>query len=67
MAPAPVKLNEQNLPPVFEGFDGLETLFNGVQPREDLSLCFVCLRWASGDPDCVAGRSCDLQRTLAEV
>ncbi|MBZ5724534.1 MAG: hypothetical protein LAP87_06010 [Acidobacteriia bacterium] len=55
------------MPPVFEGFDGLETLFNGVQPREDLSLCFVCLRWASGDPDCVAGRSCDLQRTLAEV
>jgi hypothetical protein len=31
---------------------------------EDLSLCFLCMRWAAGDPSCRPGHRCDLQLVL---
>ena len=50
-----------------EFLNDLETLYQPreAQAREDLSLCFVCLKWAAGNPDCLALRSCNLQRELA--
>jgi hypothetical protein len=50
------------IPAVLENFDRLETLFNHEErAEEDLSLCFVCLRWTTGDENCRRG-ACELQR-----
>jgi hypothetical protein len=52
-------------PAVFDqGWERLEALFPASEPevREDLSLCFVCLRWTSGDHCCRTGAPCELQR-----
>jgi hypothetical protein len=53
---------DQGLPVVREGFDRLETLFP-AEPRtdKDFSLCFLCLRWTTGDEDCRRGYPCDLE------
>ncbi len=43
---------EQILPPVFENSKAPKSGFatGGQQTQEDLSLCFLCMRWAAGDP-----------------
>jgi hypothetical protein len=45
---------------------GPETPRHASEPavREDLDLCFVCLRWASADTRCLSGMRCDYQRLL---
>jgi len=56
---------DQGVPPLLENFDRLETLFSGEgRAGEDLSLCFVCLRWTTGDEGCRRGYRCDLQLAL---
>ncbi len=57
---------EQILPPVFEVFKAREKGFTsgGQETQEDLSLCFLCMRWAAGDPDCRSVHRCDLQLVL---
>ena len=58
-------LQDQGLPAVLESFEALETLFNrGARADEDLSLCFVCLRWTTGDEGCRRGYRCELQLAL---
>ena len=32
--------------------------------RDDLSLCFLCLRWTTDDPACRKGIRCELQLAL---
>jgi hypothetical protein len=34
------------------------------QPRDDLSLCFLCLRWSTGDEVCRNGARCEMQVKL---
>jgi hypothetical protein len=48
---------------VWDGFDRLEALFPS-RADEDLSLCFVCLRWTTGDEGCRRGDRCELQLAL---
>jgi hypothetical protein len=57
---------DPTLPIFFEGFERLETLFpnSEMEPPEDLSLCFVCLRWTTGSPDCRAGHRCDVRLAM---
>jgi len=55
---------EKIVPPVFQGFDALEALFPSGGPEEDLTTCFVCMRWTAGYPDCRLGNKCDLQPAL---
>jgi hypothetical protein len=53
--------------PAFDGgLDQLDALFQirGKPAREDLDLCFLCLRWSSGDADCRNGVRCDMQQQL---
>ncbi len=53
--------------PVFDrDIDRLETLFRTCEHpvRDDLSLCFLCLRWSSGDEDCRNGVRCAMQLEL---
>lgn len=49
-----------------EGLDDLgDSLLSVEEPaRDDLSLCFLCMRWCSGDPRCKAGIRCEYQITL---
>jgi hypothetical protein len=48
--------------PAVLDFDRLETVFNHEErAEEDLSLCFVCLRWTTGDENCRRGYGCELQ------
>lgn len=58
-------LADQNLRIFLQGIDNLDNLFR-CEPstNEDLSLCFVCLRWTTGDEDCRRGHRCDLQKAL---
>lgn len=57
-------LIQEGPPALLENFDRLETLFGGeVRVGEDLSLCFTCLRWTTGDENCRRGYSCELQST----
>jgi hypothetical protein len=54
----------QALYPVLDrGLDRLETLFQICEEpvRDDLNLCFLCLRWSSGDEDCRNGVRCAMQ------
>jgi len=58
-------LPDQNLQAFLQGIDNLENLFRSEPSKnEDLSLCFVCLRWTTGDEDCRRGHRCDLQKAL---
>ncbi len=53
--------------PVFDGdLSRLDTLFQSCEKpaRDDLSLCFLCLRWSSGDEDCRNGVRCAMQLEL---
>ena len=60
-----VSLQDQGFPGVLGNFEALETLFNrGARADEDLSLCFVCLRWTTGDEGCRRGDRCELQHTI---
>ena len=57
-----IPLPEQSVPIPTEGFDRLETLFHReALMEEDLSLCFMCLRWTTGDEGCRRGYRCELQ------
>ncbi len=60
---------EQILRPVFEVSKAPEKRFTsgGQETQEDLSLCFLCMRWAAGDPDCRSGHRCDLQLVLDKL
>ena len=45
-----------------ENLDSLERLLDGRgRVDEDLSLCFLCLRWTTGDEGCRRGDRCELQ------
>ncbi len=53
--------------PVFDGgANRLDTAFQVCEKpaRDDLSLCFLCLRWSSGDEDCRNGVRCAMQLEL---
>jgi hypothetical protein len=55
-------LTDQGVPALLENFDRLDTLFRDEKlVDEDLSLCFTCLRWTSGDENCRRGYRCELQ------
>ena len=61
----PLPLADQTLQSFREGLDSLDTLFRSEPiATEDLSLCFMCLRWTTGDEDCRRGHRCDLQKAL---
>ena len=53
---------DEGMRDLMEGFERLETLFDR-KPREDedLSLCFLCLRWSTGDESCRREYRCELQ------
>jgi hypothetical protein len=55
--------------PFLEGPDMIETPFpiRAREMRDDLSLCFLCMRWSAGDKDCRAGKRCDYQMMLDEL
>jgi hypothetical protein len=56
------------LPPFLEGPQMLMPFpIRAQETRDDLSLCFLCMRWSAGDPDCRAGKRCDYQRMLDEL
>jgi hypothetical protein len=60
-----LSLQDQGFPGVLGNFEALETLFSrGARADEDLSLCFVCLRWTTGDEGCRRGYRCELQDAL---
>jgi hypothetical protein len=65
----PAELSDFSLPASTEGFDGIEMLYQpGDTPvRDDLSLCFLCLRWTSGDHDCRSGIRCKYQLMLDDL
>lgn len=47
--------------PAVLNFDSLGALFQRGSPAdEDLSLCFMCLRWTTGDEGCRRGDRCEL-------
>jgi len=53
---------------LLEEFDSLERLFDGSgRMDEDLSLCFLCLRWTTGDEGCRCGYLCERQLKLDEL
>lgn len=54
---------EDTSAPSFDGFENLDGLVQEADStsRQDLSLCFVCMKWASGDPECRIGNACELQ------
>ena len=63
-----LSLADQNLRAFVEGLKNLESLFRCEQiTSEDLSLCFMCLRWTTGDEDCRRGHRCDLQKALDKL
>jgi hypothetical protein len=57
---------DPNLPILFEGFEAMETLFQNSElaPAQDLSLCFVCLRWTAGSPECRPGHRCEVRLAM---
>ncbi len=56
---------DQGLTALVENFDRLETLFpDGVHAEKDLALCFVCLRWTTGDEGCRRGDPCELEAAV---
>jgi len=47
--------------PAVLNFDSLEALLQrGSHTDEDLNLCFMCLRWTTGDEGCRRGDRCEL-------
>ena len=56
-----LSMDNQGARAFVEGFDRLEALFQRQVRDEDLSLCFVCLRWTTGDEGCRRGDRCTLQ------
>jgi hypothetical protein len=56
----------ESLPPFMDAIDNPEIplLIGAREARDDMSLCFLCMRWSAGDPDCSAGKRCDYQITL---
>ena len=63
MTQAPV--TDPGLSALQDSFHRLETLFHrDGRSDEDLSLCFVCLRWTTGDEGCRRGDRCELQLAL---
>jgi hypothetical protein len=60
--------SDEDLMPPFEGFKALDDVFQNQETsgkRDDLSVCFVCLRWTSGDPNCRLGNECDVRKSCA--
>jgi hypothetical protein len=59
----------ETFPPFLEGSDMLETSLpiRAQKTRDDISLCFLCMRWSAGDPDCRAGKRCTYQAVLDEL
>lgn len=56
-----VPFTDPGVEPVLS-FDALEALFQREsRADEDLSLCFMCLRWTTGDEGCRRGDRCELQ------
>lgn len=54
MTPKP--LTDPGALTLLENLDSLERLFDGRgRVDEDLSLCFLCLRWTTGDEGCRRG------------
>ena len=61
----PEVLENQSLP-ILSGLDGLESFsqMGEVPLRDDMALCFVCMRWASHDEECRRGVRCEYQLAL---
>lgn len=61
----PAVLEKQSLP-TFSGLDALESFsqMGEVPVRDDMALCFVCMRWASHDEECRLGVRCEYQLAL---
>jgi hypothetical protein len=61
----PAVLEKQSLPTP-SGLDSLEAFsqMGEVPVRDDMALCFVCMRWASGDGECRRGVRCEYQLAL---
>lgn len=53
---------QPGIPALADEFDRLVDLFpEEPGSEEDLSLCFLCLRWTTGDEGCRRGYRCELQ------
>lgn len=64
----PIRLTDPGASALLENFDSLEKLFDGRgRVEEDLSLCFLCLRWTTGDEGCRRGDRCELQLGLDQL
>ena len=58
---------EEGVTALVDEFDRLDTLFqSGVASDKDLSLCFVCLRWTTGDEGCRRGYRCEIEQLLLD-
>jgi hypothetical protein len=63
-----VPLTDPSVPRMLDSLESLESLFNrGARAGEDLSLCFLCLRWTTGDEGCRRGDQCELEAQLAQL
>ena len=63
-----IQSTDPGVPPLLENFDSLERLFDSRgRVDEDLSLCFVCLRWTTGNEGCRRGDRCELQLKLDQL
>jgi hypothetical protein len=65
----PEELPDQTLAGFNQSLGSGEALFQPGKPpvRDDSSLCFLCLRWTSGDHDCRNGIRCDLQLIMDQL
>ncbi len=63
---APMQLAEDNLNGPAGSLWNLGSCFAQASPseRDDSSLCFLCMRWTSGDEGCRRGVRCDYQVAL---
>ncbi len=56
---------DQGGPALLEDFDRLQTLFPAeAHAEKDLALCFLCLRWTTGDEGCRRGDPCELEAAV---
>jgi hypothetical protein len=63
-----IPVTEPGVPAVLDNFDSLEALFDrGTGADKDLSLCFLCLRWTTGDEGCRRGDRCELEAQLDQL
>jgi hypothetical protein len=63
-----IRQTDSGVSALLENFDSLERLFDSRgRVDEDLGLCFLCLRWTTGDEGCRRGDRCELQLMLDQL